>query len=445
MSQDNEPPLLMPNRPKSPPLAFQMTSNDALVAPSQPTFPSQMPFHAPDYLTSSSATFKSDPYEISSPMEQDLHGQVRKQAEALRLQHQAFVVERECWEMERERLYKRIASLEGLLKSPKGHRSVHSPPDTVRDERNDCRSDRNSYLNSPARSPVISPFGNGNSTFTAPQHRGSSASATSRLPSIAEHDASPREEKKVSFIKRDSAPKHISMPTSMPSNIPAKSVLDTFEDELEVKADMEDDLPPSPPATRQVLSPPPPEYRRDAGHTPLRMPSRPVSSDSATRGSAFLDTLEVTPTRVNTERNRTMSQDSEDDIALSGPLRLPELPGKPTSENFTMEALTAKLQYIGEHPDENQPLALTARSNEDSESDVDDSDMTVKIPKEIELPPKDTPSLSQGDTSAAEMSPPPASESSQSLSDQDFHDRGGIVLKKKTSINFGAPFGQLRM
>ncbi|PNS19488.1 hypothetical protein CAC42_7332 [Sphaceloma murrayae] len=446
-SLDTEPPIAMtmPNRPKSPPLAFQMTSNDALVAPEQPTFPSQMPFHAPDYLTNSSASYKSDPLDISSPMEQDLQSQVKKQAEALRLQHQAFVVERECWEMERERLYRRIASLEGLLKSPKGHRSVYSPPDTLPDERRSRLHDQGSPLHSPARSPVISTLVNGNSSHAAPQqqHRSSSASACSRLPSIAEHDASPQDEKRASSINREAAPKHISLPGQA---VPVKSIIASFEDELEVKVDMDEELPASPPATRQVLSPPPAEYRKDAGHTPLRIPSRPESSDSATRPSAFLGALEATPTRSNTHRNMSIATDDED-VALSGPLRLPELPSNPGSENFTMDALTARLQYIEEHPDESLPLAMSARFALDSESDVDDSETTVKNDKHEDASLKDTPSLSHGETSAAAVSPPPASETSQSLSDQEleFHDRGGIKLKQKTSMNFGAPFGQLRV
>ncbi|KAG8624262.1 hypothetical protein KVT40_007329 [Elsinoe batatas] len=436
-SFENESPIAMPKPQKSPPLAFQMTSNDALVAPSQPTYPSQSRFSAPDYLNNPSATGKLDPYEVTSPMEQDLQSQVRKQTEALRLQHQAFVVERECWEMERERLYKRIASLEGLLKSPKGHRSVNSPPDSLTDESQGSRRDRNSYMNSPARSPVISPFPNDKATTSHPtpvSHRASNASS-SRLPSIAEHDASSREERKVSFIKREAAPKFI--------DIQPKSVLDSLVDELEVQADLDDEQPPSPPATRQVLSPPPPEYRRDAGHTPLRLPSRPQSSDSTNRGSLLFEALEATPTRRNTARNKSMLSDDEEDICLAGPLRLPELPSKPSSENFTMDALTARLQYIEEHPDESQPLVLSARFNRDDESEVDESDLTI-VPPRIEEPPKDTPSLSQGETSAAEMSPPPASESSQAQED-DFQDNGGIRLKKKTSCNFGAPFGQLRM
>ena len=41
---------------------------------------------------------------------------------ALRLQNQAFVAERESWQMERDRMHRRIVALEALLKSPNGQR-----------------------------------------------------------------------------------------------------------------------------------------------------------------------------------------------------------------------------------------------------------------------------------------------------------------------------------
>ena len=52
----------------------------------------------------------------------ETQAQLDKQAEALRLQHLAFVAERESWELERERLYRRVAALEALLKTPNGQR-----------------------------------------------------------------------------------------------------------------------------------------------------------------------------------------------------------------------------------------------------------------------------------------------------------------------------------
>lgn len=58
-----------------------------------------------------------------SEIELEMQAQLDKQAEALRLQHQAFVAERESWQYEKERLYRRVAALEALLKgTASGHR-----------------------------------------------------------------------------------------------------------------------------------------------------------------------------------------------------------------------------------------------------------------------------------------------------------------------------------
>lgn len=51
-----------------------------------------------------------------------MQAQLDKLNEALRLQHQAFVAERESWQMERDRMHRRVTALESLLKSPNGQR-----------------------------------------------------------------------------------------------------------------------------------------------------------------------------------------------------------------------------------------------------------------------------------------------------------------------------------
>jgi len=107
--------------PKSPPLAFQMTSNDSLVAPVYSNHQSQMAFQSPQYIFSPGTQQKLE-YQLDDPMQQELQAQIQKQAEALRLQHQAFAVERECWDLERDRLYRRVMALESLLKAANGHR-----------------------------------------------------------------------------------------------------------------------------------------------------------------------------------------------------------------------------------------------------------------------------------------------------------------------------------
>jgi len=106
-------------------MAFQMTSNDALAAPVDPARSSQMVNHSSEYLFSPGTQQKLD-YETDDLLQQELQAQIVKQAKALRLQHEAFVTERECWDMERDRLYRRVAALESLLKAATGHRSVPS-------------------------------------------------------------------------------------------------------------------------------------------------------------------------------------------------------------------------------------------------------------------------------------------------------------------------------
>ena len=105
-------------RPKSPPLAFQMTSNDAL---NPPTNHNQMSFHSSEHEYSSSRQQKPN-WDLPTSMERALQAQIKKQADTLRMQHEAFAAERDCWEVERDRLYRRISSLESLLRSANGHR-----------------------------------------------------------------------------------------------------------------------------------------------------------------------------------------------------------------------------------------------------------------------------------------------------------------------------------
>lgn len=56
-------------------------------------------------------------------IEMEMQAQLDKQTEALHLQHKAFSAERDSWQLEKDRLYRRIAALESLLKgTATGHR-----------------------------------------------------------------------------------------------------------------------------------------------------------------------------------------------------------------------------------------------------------------------------------------------------------------------------------
>lgn len=53
---------------------------------------------------------------------QALQAIIDKQSEALRQLHKGFNAERESWDLERERFFERIHSLEQLLKNGEHHR-----------------------------------------------------------------------------------------------------------------------------------------------------------------------------------------------------------------------------------------------------------------------------------------------------------------------------------
>lgn len=170
---------------------------------------------------------------------------------------------------------------------------------------------------------------------------------------------------------------------------------------------------------RATLSPPPLANRQHAGHTPLRGPPSPTLS-------GVLERLD-TPTRSNTALNETLSDSTDEDRPLKGPLMMPELPTNPGEENFTMSMLDAKLQDLIEHPEDSQPLAMRSQSPTfpvDPAGHTDDHCMSGSQPR------------SQLESIESKIpSPPPAS--------GDAMDCGGIKLRKKASCNFGAPFGQI--
>ena len=94
-----------------------------------------------------------------------------------------------------------------------------------------------------------------------------------------------------------------------------------------------------------------------AGHTPLkatRPPTPPLQKMS-------VDGIEDTPTRNNTHLNAFLSQSTpeDEDKELKGPLSMPELPNQPDETNFTLEALSQRLERIVSHPDEAKPMIFS--------------------------------------------------------------------------------------
>ena len=109
-------------QPKSPPLAFAKTSNDAL-APliSHSTYPASS--QTTDLGTSSG---HSPMDRIGSPGSDKLGLDVviEQQVMAIQLLHDAFAAERQSWTLERDSLHQRIAALESLLRSGNHYRYV---------------------------------------------------------------------------------------------------------------------------------------------------------------------------------------------------------------------------------------------------------------------------------------------------------------------------------
>lgn len=122
-----------------------------------------------------------------------------------------------------------------------------------------------------------------------------------------------------------------------------------------------EEIPVSPPQTAKAHSPPPFNYRMEAGHTPLRAPRPPTPPP---QNSLSFDGIEDTPTRNNTHINTylTRSNDEEEDTELKGPLNMPELPHVPGESNFTFDMLSKKLEQIERNPDTAKPMVFKQAS-----------------------------------------------------------------------------------
>ncbi|KAK4962890.1 hypothetical protein LTR10_000517 [Elasticomyces elasticus] len=371
-------------RPKSPPAAFEPSSNDSLAPLSSParTRLSLDPFA----LTPSIMGLTASPAHSGSGM--DLQVIVDQQASAIALLHEAFAAERQVWSLEKDRFLQRISSLEQLLKNGDHH--------------------------SPAKSPILSPSnGNANASsnfgsLTSPQSQRSSNAQ--RLPSIAED-----ENTLPLAARREGAPRSIDFLGGSERASRSHRGSNVSFDGNDV---MVDEVPISPPTTARNLSPLPPNNRALAGHTPLRAPRAPTPPISN-----MLDGSEDTPTRHNTNINLYLvrSQEGEEDVPLKGPLSLPELPNKPEDSHFTLEALSRRLEQVARSPEEARPMVFAQKSP------------GLASPAE----PADSDPTSTGfvQSSSGVISP-----STLTAPQTEYN---GVKLKKKASVNFGAPLGQL--
>jgi hypothetical protein len=104
-------------RVKSPPLAFEKTSNDSLAPLTSPT---RSRLGQLDNIARSPTMGRLSPLQEGEGL--DLQVVIDQQASAIQLLHDAFAAERQAWSLERERLHYRIANLEKLLRTGDGYR-----------------------------------------------------------------------------------------------------------------------------------------------------------------------------------------------------------------------------------------------------------------------------------------------------------------------------------
>ncbi|WPH02983.1 Hypothetical protein R9X50_00585500 [Acrodontium crateriforme] len=396
--------------PKSPPLAFAKTSNDALESCILP--PTITRLSDSDDAISPSELFAMG---FASPVP-DLQIIVDQQAVALNKLHEAFMEERRVWDLQKEQLNRRIACLERLLKTGDHH--------------------------SPAKSPITSP------SISSPRTK--PIGNLSRLPSIAENQNIPPS--LGLGQRREGAPRGIEIPqlptiVDEPEPRTRQSSVVQFNNSGLMPIKVEE-IPISPQPSNVSLSPVPPNNREMAGHTPLNAPRPPTPPPN----HLLLEDIEDTPTRTNTHLNNllTQSNESDDDVALKGPLNLPELPNKPQQGSFTLDALSRRLEQVARSPDESKPTIFAQPSPgmmTPPELITEESPLNVERSRTGFAEPTATRDRTSTNLTSASLSPgnagplsPSGLRESQVQADLD---HGGIKLKKKPSTNFGVPFGQL--
>ncbi|TKA29761.1 hypothetical protein B0A50_03124 [Salinomyces thailandicus] len=388
---------------KSPPLAFAPTSNDSLA----PLISPGVDVYTNISALRSRSRSPSPMGHMSPPApgeELGLQVIVDQQAHAIQLLHEAFGAERQVWCSEKIQLHQRIAKLEQLL------------------------NNRHHY--SPAKSPIISPLTS--ASITSPSSR--ALCASQKLPSIAE------DENMVPLShRREGAPRSIKISGRPPLPAPQRSSRSKSQRGSSVTFDapslMIDEVPVSPPTTTTVQSPPPLNNRALAGHTPMKStrPSTPQLQNLS------MDGIEDTPTRNNTHNNIFLSRSTpeEEDKELKGPLSMPELPNEPSQANFTLEALSQRLERIVSHPEEAKPMVFSQPTPGLA------SPASPAAEKDAKTANKSTDDDSNTISPSATISPNGAPITHQPSHESQKFEVGGIKLKKKASNNFGVPFGQL--
>ncbi|KAF2144103.1 uncharacterized protein K452DRAFT_306731 [Aplosporella prunicola CBS 121167] len=176
--------------------------------------------------------------------------------------------------------------------------------------------------------------------------------------------------------------------------------------------------PSSPVSTAANLSPPPPSYRRHAGHTPGKMGSFSIEhtpgekTPRAPQPVAPEPVPQQPPVEIIEDAADYADDDDDDsedeDPSMRSPLFLPSDPDKPAGA-ATLNLLEDKLASMFQHPEERTPAVLQHEPVSTSTSEDGEEEDAV--------PPLD---LDEADTGA---------------------EVPGIKLRTKRSCNFGAPLG----
>jgi len=207
-----------------------------------------------------------------------------------------------------------------------------------------------------------------------------------------------------------------------------------------------------------TASPIPDEYKVHAVHTPVKTPARPLTPPPK---DMTLTEIEDTPTKNNTHINSILTKrdGKDEDKALTGPLCMPELPGRPGEHNFTEEMLFKRLEQIAQSPgtEEARPLIFSQPSPglatpeagegeiEGGPADIHSNSGGIAAPvptQELSTEIPTQPASLMSPQSGLSLSQVTSNEEIEAAVQRDF-DQGGIKLKKKGSCNFGAPFGSL--
>ena len=167
----------------------------------------------------------------------------------------------------------------------------------------------------------------------------------------------------------------------------------------------------SPPVTASILSPPPENYRRFAGHTPGGSMNGQLFSNPETDKAQHPILLD-----------KTNTTDTQEDVPLKGPLGLG---ASPESTLDILHTLDEKLQDVKDNPEQLTPSVLVGEkvvTNNKLSDKLRDHSISSTLQPPMEM--------------SASTSDAPQSKVFEQVVD-------GPKLRVKRSMNFGAPLGTL--